>query len=90
MNNKLENEDTSPSLNATIKNSSLFRIPDISLVAILYDASGNAVSASHTYLDELKGQESKDITFTWPLPFKTKVVANEIIPIFNIFSPTLK
>lgn len=90
VNSKLENEDTSPLLTATIQNSSLFRIPSISLVTILYDAGGNAINVSHTYLDELKGQESKDVTFTWPEPFGKKVVAQEIIPMFNVFSASLK
>ena len=85
----LQNTDTSPTLSATITNNSLFQIPSVNVIAILYDASGNAVSASKTYLDVLQGQTSSTLNFTWVEPFSTKVVSEEIIPIFNIFSVKL-
>ncbi len=87
---KLEGETTSPKLFATIRNYSLFDIPEINVVVILYDALGNAVSASRTYLDELQGEESAEVSFTWPEPFSSGIVAKEIIPIFNVFSVKLK
>jgi hypothetical protein len=87
---KLENADTSPSLSATIKNNSLFIIPELDVVAILYDAKGNAISASRTYLEKLGGGEGADIHFTWPEPLPGVVITKEIIPIFNIFSVKLK
>ena len=79
-----------PLLSATIKNDSLFIIPDVGVVAILYNEKGNAVSASRTYLDELQGEESKNISFTWPEPILENVIAKEIIPMYNIFSVKLK
>jgi len=87
---KLENESTSPILSATIKNYSLFQIPEVNVIAILYDATGNVVSASRTYLDALSGEESAKINFTWIEPFTKEVIAKEIIPIFNIFSVKLE
>jgi len=81
----LINEDTSPRLSATIKNSSLFTIPDLNAVAILYDADGNAISASRTYFEFLKAEENKTINFTWPEPFSKKVVLSEIVPMYNVF-----
>ena len=87
---KLEDETTNPRLSAQIKNNSLYRIPNVNVIAILYDSSGNAVSASRTYLDVLLGEASAQINFTWPEPFLKKVIAKEIIPIYNIFSATLK
>ena len=85
----LQNETTSPSLSATITNGSLFRIPEVSFVVILYDALGNAVSTSHTYLDVLQPEEKRQIYFTWREPILTKVVAEEIIPMYDIFSVKL-
>lgn len=82
--------DTSPRLSAVIKNHSLFSVPDINVIAILYDASKNAVAVSRTYVDELNSQEQKNINFTWPEPFSKPVVAQEIIPIYNIFLAKLK
>jgi hypothetical protein len=86
----LENEATNPTLSADVQNTSLFQIPKVSVVAILYDASGNAISASSTYLDVLQGQESTKINFTWDEPFSKNVVSEEIIPIFDIFSVKLE
>ena len=87
---ELENGDTSPRLSATVKNNSLFIIPEVDVVAILYDESGNAISASQTYLDVLLGEESRDITFTWPEPMSGIVISKEIIPMFNVFLARLK
>ena len=87
---KLENEDTAPVLKALVKNNSLFQITNVNIVAILYDAKGNAVNVSKTYLNQLDGEEIKNINFTWPQAFGDKVVQEEIIPIFNIFSVKLK
>lgn len=87
---KLTDEDTSPKLSAVVKNYSLFRIPEISFVVILYDEFGNAVSVSKTYLDMLKSEEVASINFTWPKPFGKKIVAKEIIPMYDVFSVKLK
>lgn len=86
----LLNEDTSPVLSATIKNNSLFTIPEVDVVAILYDANHNAVSTSRTYIDVLNPEEVINRSFTWPEPMSTKIVAIEIIPLYNIFSVKLK
>lgn len=81
----LENEITSPHLSVNLKNISLFSIPDINVIAILYDDKHNAVSVSSSYLDKLSGEEEKIVDFTWPLPFSDKIINKEILPIFNIF-----
>lgn len=80
----LLNEETNPVLSATITNKSFFSIPDIYVVAILYDEDHNAVSVSRTYLDELMKEEKRDVVFTWPEPFTSKIIAKEIIPMYNI------
>ncbi|MDD5721537.1 MAG: hypothetical protein PHT16_03820 [Candidatus Pacebacteria bacterium] len=87
---QLVDETTSPKLSATIKNNSLFTIPDMNVITILYDASGNAISASRTYLDQFNPLQVSDINFTWPELLSGKVVAKEIIPMFNIFSVKLQ
>jgi hypothetical protein len=86
----LQYEDSTPRLSATIKNSSLFIIPEVTVVAILYDQLGNVISASRTYLDDLKGEEKKAVYFTWPEPFDREVVVKEIIPMYNVFLTKLK
>jgi len=87
---KLENQETEPKLTALVTNNSLYRIPEISFVVILYDALGNAVSVSHTYLDVLQGEEKDNLNFTWREPITSSIVLKEIIPIFNIFLVKLK
>ncbi len=86
----LTGENTSPRLSATVKNNSFFIIPEMNVVAILYDADHNAISASSTYLQNLAGEESRNVNFTWPEPLSGKVIAKEIIPLYNIFSVKLK
>lgn len=86
----LENEMTSPHLFATVKNDSLFVVPDINIVAILYDGAGNALAVSRTYLNKLDGGESTEVNFTWPEPISGTVVAKEIIPMYNIFATKIK
>jgi hypothetical protein len=87
---QLSDEKTSPRLLATIKNNSLFTIPNVNIVAILYDASGNAISVSRTYLNQLGPLLSTDINFTWPEPFSGVVISKEIIPMYDIFSVKLQ
>ncbi|MEK7471026.1 MAG: hypothetical protein AAB623_00015 [Patescibacteria group bacterium] len=87
---QLVNETIFPKLSATIKNNSLFTIPNMDVIAILYDMSGNAISASRTFLDQINPLQSADINFTWPEPLSRKVVVKEIIPMYNIFSAQLK
>jgi len=82
--------ETSPLLSATVKNNSLFTIGEMDVIAILYDSNHNAVSASRTYLEKFAGEESRNITFTWPEPIPSPVIEKEIIPMFNIFSVQLK
>lgn len=87
---ELKDETTNPRLSATIKNNSLFTIPNINIIVILYDALGNAISTSRTSLNQIAPLENADINFTWPEPLPGVVVAKEIIPMYDIFSVQLK
>jgi hypothetical protein len=87
---QLTGETTSPRLSATVKNNSLFTIANMDVIAILYDAGGNAISASSTFLNELAPLQVADINFTWPEPLPGAVVAKEIIPMYDIFSVKLQ
>jgi len=83
---QLLNETISPKLSASIKNNSTYVIPNLNIVVILYDKSGNALSVSNTYLSQLGPLQSSDISFTWPQPFSGAVVQEELIPMYDIFS----
>jgi len=86
----LTDEDTAPKLSAVLENNSLFIIPDLKAVAILYDEFNNALSVSSTYVPLLKGESKVDVNFTWRAPMSKKVISKEIIPIFNIFTTRLR
>ena len=77
---------SSPKLTATVVNDSLYDIPDLDVIAILYNEEGNAFAASTTLIDPLRKNTSEKIFFTWPRPFKEEVFKIEIIPRINIFS----
>lgn len=87
---RLENADFKPRLSAVLKNNSLFTIPEVSVIALLYDEKGNALAASRTYLPELSPEASEEVIFTWPEPIPGDVIAKEIIPMYNIFLAKLK
>lgn len=71
-NKALIKDDSSPRVDATVSNRSLGDVPNIELVAIVYDGSGNAIGSSRTFLEDLGKGESKNVVFTWPYPFETK------------------
>ncbi len=82
---RLEDETTTPRLTADMKNGSLYNIPEVNVVALLYDKEGNAISVSRTFVDLLRGEQTVPLSFTWPEPFQSPVVLKEIIPMYNIF-----
>ncbi len=83
---KLKDEASSPRLTLSIKNNSFLPANNLSVIAILYDANHNAISASRTFLDILKEEEVKELNFTWPEPFSSMAVVKEIIPMYNFWS----
>ncbi len=77
---------TAPKLSAEIVNDTLFDYRNIEVVAILYDAEGNAVNASDTFIDNVPQQSAQKVFFTWPIPFDRPVTRIEIIPRIDPFS----
>ncbi len=77
----LENEVDAPRLTATIRNDTLSMITELPVVAVLFDAEGNALQASRTVIDSIPESSEKTIVFTWPKPFAAPVARIEISPI---------
>lgn len=75
----LENPDQNPRLSAKIKNRSALTVSDIDIVAILY-AGENAITASATHIDEIKGNGEERVVFTWPHIITETVTRILIIP----------
>ena len=86
----LRDTDTKPRMSAVVRNNSLYTIPDLNLVAILYDDKGNTVSVSNTAVDFFRGEESRLVNYTWAKPFSSEVVVKEIIPMYNVFLTDLR
>lgn len=76
----LTDEGTLPKLSAKISNPTPRDFRDIDVIAILYGADGNVVTASQTHLDELLRDSDQMIFFTWQKPLITPIVRTELIP----------
>lgn len=85
---KISNIDTSPRVDATLKNGTIVDISNINVVAIAYDINDNAMAVSATLVDKLKADSSYDLVFTWNLPFPSFPSRVEIIPRVDLFGFT--
>lgn len=75
----LSNPDLIPRLTTTLKNQTALPVRDIDIIAILY-AGENAIAASATHIDEIKGNSEEEALFTWPHPIPDIITRIEIIP----------
>lgn len=75
--------DNFPKVTAKIQNISLEKVNDIKVIVLLYDVFDNVIGSSSTFVDLLREEESKDITFTWPIEFRQEVSRIEIVPIYE-------
>lgn len=75
-----------PRISAVLENASLESIRDIEVSALVYDADGNMIGASKTYLDEVPASGSREVFFSWPYAFAGAVDAVEIVPRANPFA----
>jgi len=65
---KLVEADARPKLNVTMENTSLDEAKSVEVVATIFDARGNALTSSQTFVDLFPGRSPKDLVFTWPNP----------------------
>ena len=75
----LTSADKRPRLNVTIENLELTEAKDVEVVATLFNESGEAVTASQTYISSIAQRSKEDIVFTWPNPI-TRTVRSCVIP----------
>jgi hypothetical protein len=78
-NMELTSEDKHPRLTAGIKNGSLLSVNNIEVVAVMYDAGDNAIASSRTTVDSVGPESSEQIVFTWPEPFSSIAVRQELL-----------
>ncbi|MEK7462645.1 MAG: vWA domain-containing protein [Patescibacteria group bacterium] len=70
--------DTEPRLNVSIENTALTKAVGIEVVATLFNAIGEPITASQTFIDSFEGRSNKDIVFTWPQPLSKTIRSCEI------------
>lgn len=75
---QLKNADAQPRLDATLYNNNLSDISEVEVVAIIFDANGNALTASRTFIDDFPGRSETDVVFTWPQPIAKTIRSCEI------------
>jgi len=59
---------TRPKLNVKMENTELVEARDVEVVATIFDAQGNPLTASQTFVDIFPPRSQKDLVFTWPYP----------------------
>ena len=74
-----------PRLVAEAVNSSVRAVRNIFVPVVISDKDGNAITASATYIDSLPAGETKELYYTWPLPFLAEPVFFDFYPHQNIF-----
>ena len=82
----MDSDPSSPALNATITNDSIYNLPEFDVVAILYDADHEAINVSKTHKDGLASNSNSLLLFTWPQPFGSDPVTHDILVEINPFS----
>jgi hypothetical protein len=83
---EIQDRNSTPRINAVIRNLSIRPVKDISVVAIVYDGNDNAIGSSSTFIERIEKDSSTRIVFTWLKPFAEDVARFEIIPIYEISS----
>lgn len=73
-------------LTAIVKNSNRIEFYGVPIVALLYDAQDNVITASQSIIPHLPAEESTTVSFTWPFALSSDVAHIEIIPRTNPFT----
>ncbi len=74
----LTGADARPRLEARITNNALTEAEDVEVVATIFDARGNALTASRTYIDRFRARQEETAIFTWPEPIAKTIRSCEI------------
>ncbi len=65
---KLTGADARPRLEAQIYNNALTSVREAEVVATIFDAQGNALTSSRTFIDNFAPRSTQTAVFTWPEP----------------------
>jgi Mg-chelatase subunit ChlD len=76
---QLSNADVRPRLNVELENVAIDTVNDVEVVATIFNAEGEPVTASQTVIDQFVGETTEDIVFTWPNSI-AKTVRSCVVP----------
>jgi Mg-chelatase subunit ChlD len=65
---QLTGADARPRLEAEVFNNALTGAKEVEVIATIFDAQGNALTASRTFIDNFEPRSSETAVFTWPEP----------------------
>jgi Mg-chelatase subunit ChlD len=74
----LSGADTVPRLDAKIYNDSLTEADRVEVIATIFDAKGNALTSSRTFIDDFAPRSEAQAVFTWPEPIAKTMRSCEI------------
>lgn len=74
----LTSADSKPRLDAAIFNTSLETARNVEIVATIFDARGNALTASQSVVPTMRGRTTENVVFTWPEPIAKTVRSCEV------------
>ncbi len=74
----LKNADNEPRLDARIRNEALTPMRNVEVVATIFDAKKNALTASMTIVPYFEGRTTQSVVFTWPEPIAKTLRSCEV------------
>ncbi len=75
---QLFDADGEPKLKTKIKNNALTEAGEVEVVATIFDAKGNALTSSRTFVDNFAPRSEVEAVFTWPEPIAKTVRSCEV------------
>ena len=70
--------DQQPRLTARIQNTALTPAEDVEVIATIFDARGNALTSSRTFVEYVGPQSEERLVFTWPEPIARTIRSCEV------------
>lgn len=70
--------DTKPRLNAQVRSSLIEENDGVEIVATMFNAKGEPLTASRTFIEYFKGRSTENVVFTWPEPIAATLRVCEV------------
>jgi hypothetical protein len=71
----------SPRVSAVLRNDTAYPLANVTVVATLFGADGQAIAASETVVRSLAARGTAPLVFTWPAPWSAEPVRADIVPL---------